>query len=267
MDDGTARRSLYAILVIAFGVVLIGAGCSEENEVHEFGIRSLKTSTASVSEAQYEPAKTAVPFVACYRGESDLFLSTEKSSDVWIEQLREQMNGGWYIDLWCRETDTTGMQKYAIALRKTQGLTVNELSASVSSYQNSGHQEKAPKLEADAQTADWSLIKLGYVSSEKNRANEILLLLSEPVAVKNGGLPVDSISFMREMTDVVTAPRHVVAEMHGGNEQGSFMARIIFNSYTHAMRTDEYCRTYFNSKDGSFSPQDLKTTCESQSKK
>jgi hypothetical protein len=265
MEDGTARRSLFAVCIIAVGIVLIGAGCKKE----ELPSQQIVTEVSEGSKEspvveKAELMETTVPFVACYRGESDLFLSTGQVSDVWIEQLRAQINEGWFVDIWCRETNESGMSRYAFGLRKTQGLTLDELKMTSSTIQNSGYQDEAPTLESDSQLKDWSILRLGYVSSERNRANEMPFLFSDQIAIKNGGLPIDAIEFMRDVEGAVTSPRHVVAEVHGGENGSWFMARIRFNSNTKIVSTDAYCRTYFDSEDGEFSPDSMKTECKNK---
>lgn len=262
MEDGTYRCSLHTVFVTALGILLIGAGCAgkveppqqqEEQEVAQV--------QASVPQ---EVQKAPVPFVACYRGEADLFLSTSNVTDTWQDQIREQLNGGWLIDIWCKEQSESGAYKYAFAFRKSQGLTSSDLALAKFTYQNTGRTNGGIKIESESEAAVWSTVKLGYVSSEKNRANDIPLILSDVVAIKNELAPFDSIAFSRDLLDVDTAPRNVVAEMHGGDQKGWFSVRFSYSVNAKELKTETYCRTYFDSEDGGFSPQDMKSGCESK---
>lgn len=262
MEDGTYRRSLHTVLVTALGILLIGAGCTKQTEPPQPSAQVPQNQVQAP--APKESQKAPVPFVACYRGEADLFASTANVSDIWQDQIRKQINDGWLIDIWCREQSENGGMKYAFAFRRSQGLTSSDIALAKINYQNSGQQNEAPKLESEIQASEWSLVQVGYVSSEQNRANEIPLLLSDIIAIKNGGTPVDSVSFSRDLTDVVSAPRNVFVEMHGGDQKGWFSVRSGYNANTKELKTETYCRTYFDSEDGGFSPQDMKSECEAK---
>lgn len=266
MEDDTSKRSLQTVVAVAIGLVLIGAGCFGTTEPPQSQEQTQETQSASQVQANAAPLggggqKGAVPFVACYRGEADLFSSTADVVEVWIDQLREQLNEGWLIDVWCREADERGISQYAIALRRSQGVTSSDLSSAVTLFENGG-EKKEVKLDSETELGQWSLIKLAYVAAGRNRQNELPLLVSNMFAVKNELKPVDSVSFVRDPMDTAMAPRFVTAEMHGGTEKGWFTARVTFKPSSKQLETSSFCRTYFDSEDGSFSPIDMKTECK-----
>src|SRR5512133_3769284 len=119
MEDGTARRTLFAVCIIAVGIVLIGAGRKkEEVSTQQFTASSSEESQETPSIESTESTETTAPSGGCYHGESELFLSTGQVSDVWIDQLRTQINEGWFIDIWCRETNESGVSRYAFGRRQ-----------------------------------------------------------------------------------------------------------------------------------------------------
>lgn len=264
MEDGTYRCSLQTVFITALGILLIGAGCAGKVEPPQQQEQKETVQAPAAVPLPQEVQKAPVPFVACYRGEADLFSSTSNVMDVWQDQIREQLNNGWLIDIWCKEQSESGAFKYAFAFRKSQGLSSNDLKAVKFTYQHSGRTDGGPKLESENEAGDWSLVRLGYVSSERNRANEIPLLLSDVVAINNQHAPFDSIAFSRDLQDVDMAPRNVVAEMHGGDQKGWFSARFVYSANSKELKTETYCRTYFDSEDGGFSPQDMKSECNAK---
>lgn len=267
MEDDTSPRSLQTVAAAAIGLLLIGAGCFGMTEPPQSQEQTKETQAESQVQANAAPLggseqKGAVPFVACFRGEADLFSSTGNVTEVWIDQLRSELNAGWLIDIWCREVDGLGASQYAIALRRSQGVISSDLTSAVFSLEEAGYRTGGMNEISESDVSAWSLVKLAYIGAGKNRQNEIPLITSNMIAVKNEGKPVDSISFVRDVVDVSSSPRFVAAEVHGGSERGWFTSRILFKPAIKQLEADAYCRTYFDSEDGSFSPIDMKTECK-----
>lgn len=263
MEDGTYRRSLHTVLVAAFGISLIGAGCAGKTEPPQQQPQQ-ETSPqvqANAAPAREELPKAAVPFIACFHGEADLFSSTANVSERWIDELREQLNSGWLIDVWCRETDSSGANLYGFALRRSQGVLMTDMASTTFSYSRDGGGKGSPITASEEEASAWSLVRLGYAAASRNRSNEIPLLLSETIAVKNEKSPVDALSFVRELNDAASAPRVIAADMHGGDSKGWFSVRVSYDPNTKMFTESGFCRTYFASEDGGFSPEDMKTEC------
>jgi hypothetical protein len=260
MEDGTQSRSLHTVVATALGILLIGAGCTGNAQPPQSS--SPEASQATSSGALQEAVKKQIPFVACYHGEADLFNSVASVSDAWVASVREQLQDGWLIDTWCKEEDEAGASKYAFAFKKIQGVPAEDLASVVETYQKSGRQDGAPKPDSDTPSDQWGVVKLGYVSSERNRSNEIPLSLSKPVAMRVAETVFDSVGFQRNLMDAASAPRNVVAEMHGGVGMNRFAVRFRYNPSANDMQTESFCRSYFDTKDGSFSPEGLKTSCQ-----
>jgi hypothetical protein len=264
MEEDTSHRSLQAITAIAIGILIIGAGCSSAG--NEKPPQQSQNETSSSDQANAAPQKedmpkAAVPFIACYRGEADLFSSTKDVSDIWVDQLRQQLNDGWIIDIWCRKTDASGASQYGLALRRSQGVTAAEIATSTFAIQQSG--KKNGSLEVpDDEASQWSLIKLAYIPASRNRSNEIPLIISNSVAVKNEAKPVENISLIERMESESNAPGFLRADIRGGGHNGWFSARLSFEINTNKLVTDQYCRMYFDNEDGSFSPEDAKLECD-----